>query len=55
MSSNERIKFKNPVIDWVDERLPLFTMMHKEYAAFPTPKNFNYLWNFGASPPSCWR
>src|ERR1700761_3150847 len=23
-------------------------MMQKEYAVFPTPKNFNYLWNFGA-------
>ena len=40
--------FKNPVIRWFDQRLPLFTMMHKEYAAFPTPRNFNYFWNFGA-------
>ena len=48
MSSGERVKFKNPVIDWVDERLPVFTMMQKEYGSFPTPKNFNYLWNFGA-------
>ena len=23
-------------------------MMQKEYAVFPTPKNFNYFWNFGA-------
>ena len=22
--------------------------MQKEYGSFPTPKNFNYLWNFGA-------
>src|SRR5271167_3255642 len=48
MSSSERVDFKNPVINWIDERLPLFSLMHKEYAAFPTPKNFNYLWNFGA-------
>jgi len=48
MASSERVNFKNPVIKWVDERLPLFSLMHKEYAAFPTPKNFNYLWNFGA-------
>jgi len=41
-------KFKNPVIKWVDERLPIPTMLHKEYAQFPTPKNFNYFWNFGA-------
>ena len=40
--------FKNPLIRWVDERLPIFTLLNKEYAVFPTPKNFNYLWNFGA-------
>ena len=39
---------KNPVIRWVDERLPVFTMMNKEYGTFPTPRNFNYFWNFGA-------
>ena len=40
--------FQNPVIRWVDARLPVFTMMQKEYGTFPTPRNFNYLWNFGA-------
>jgi ubiquinol-cytochrome c reductase cytochrome b/c1 subunit len=41
-------KYSNPVIQWIDSRLPIFTMMEKEYAVFPTPKNFNYFWNFGA-------
>ncbi|HUN39542.1 MAG TPA: cytochrome b/b6 [Acetobacteraceae bacterium] len=40
--------FKNPVLQWIDTRLPILTMMQKEYAVFPTPKNFNYFWNFGA-------
>ena len=40
--------FQNPVIRWVDARLPVFTMMQKEYGTFPTPRNFNYFWNFGA-------
>jgi ubiquinol-cytochrome c reductase cytochrome b subunit len=40
--------FKNPVIRWVDQRLPVFTMVYKEYAEYPAPKNFNYFWNFGA-------
>ncbi|MEO1249083.1 MAG: cytochrome b N-terminal domain-containing protein, partial [Pseudomonadota bacterium] len=40
--------FSNPVIQWVDERLPIFTMMQREYGTFPTPRNFNYFWNFGA-------
>lgn len=46
--ASERTKFKNPVIDWIDERLPVFSLMNKEYGQFPTPKNFNYFWNFGA-------
>ncbi len=41
-------EFKNPVINWIDTRMPVFTMMQKEYGSFPTPKNFNYFWNFGA-------
>lgn len=40
-------KFKNPVIQWIDERLPVFTMVTKEYGVFPMPKNANYLWSFG--------
>jgi ubiquinol-cytochrome c reductase cytochrome b subunit len=41
-------EFSNPVINWIDTRLPVFTMIQKEYGEFPTPKNFNYFWNFGA-------
>ncbi|HVY13186.1 MAG TPA: cytochrome b N-terminal domain-containing protein [Alphaproteobacteria bacterium] len=40
--------FGNPVINWIDRRLPIFTLMQKEYGSYPTPRNFNYLWNFGA-------
>lgn len=47
-STNERIAFKNPVIEWVDQRLPVFTLLQREYGAYPTPRNFNYFWNFGA-------
>ncbi len=38
----------NPVLRWVDQRLPVVTMIQKEYGSFPTPRNFNYFWNFGA-------
>ena len=48
MASGNREKFDNPVVEWVDSRLPVFTLMQKEYGVFPTPKNFNYFWNFGA-------
>lgn len=48
MASGSRTPFENPVVEWIDLRLPIFSMMSKEYGVFPTPKNFNYFWNFGA-------
>ncbi len=48
MGSSERATFNNKVVSWIDERLPVFTLMQKEYGVFPTPRNFNYFWNFGA-------
>lgn len=48
MAGGQREKFDNPVVEWVDSRLPVFTLMQKEYGVFPTPRNFNYFWNFGA-------
>jgi ubiquinol-cytochrome c reductase cytochrome b subunit len=47
MASATREKFDNPLIEWVDSRLPIFTMLIKEYRVFPTPRNLNYLWSFG--------
>jgi ubiquinol-cytochrome c reductase cytochrome b/c1 subunit len=48
MAGLHKSDFRNPVVNWIDSRLPIFTLMGKEYGAFPTPKNFNYFWNFGA-------
>jgi len=48
MGNHPREQFDNPVVEWVDSRLPIFTILNKEYGVFPTPKNFNYFWNFGA-------
>lgn len=42
------IDTKNGIVGWIDARLPVFSLLRKEYGEFPTPKNFNYLWNFGA-------
>ena len=41
-------KFDNKTIQWINDRLPIFSMMQNEYGKFPAPKNFNYFWNFGA-------
>ena len=42
------LELKNPTLRWFDERLPIISFMHHETVAYPTPKNFNYFWNFGA-------
>ena len=38
----------NPVVKWIDYRLPIFTFMHHDLVDYPTPKNLNYWWNFGS-------
>ena len=48
MAGLHKSEFTNPLINWIDTRLPVFTMIQKEYGVFPTPRNFNYFWNFGA-------
>ncbi|NNG03473.1 MAG: cytochrome b, partial [Inquilinus sp.] len=48
MAQGQTSQFSNPVIRWIDSRLPIFTMLDREYGQFPTPRNFNYFWNFGA-------
>jgi len=45
MSENQ---FTNPVVKWIDHRLPVFTFMRHETHEYPTPKNLNYFWNFGS-------
>ena len=45
-----KAKFKNPVVKWIDHRLPIFSFMDHELNHYPTPKNLNYfleLWIFG--------
>ena len=41
-------KFENPIVRWIDHRLPIFSFMHHELHEYPTPKNLNYWWNFGS-------
>ena len=41
-------QFKNPVVKWVDHRLPIFSMVNHTLHDYPTPRNLNYFWNFGS-------
>jgi len=39
---------KHPVMQWVDERLPLPRLVYNAVGAgYPVPRNLNYFWNFG--------
>lgn len=52
MAGMHKSEIANPVLNWIDSRLPVITMIQKEYGVFPTPRNFNYFWNFGADRKS---
>lgn len=36
------------IIKWIDDRLPIFTLIGHELRDYPTPRNLNYMWNFGS-------
>ncbi|NFV81276.1 cytochrome b [Magnetospirillum aberrantis] len=38
----------NKVVSWLDQRLPIFSMLHHSGIEYPTPRNLNYWWNFGS-------
>ena len=39
---------KNPLMKWVDEKLPLPRFVYNAVGAgYPVPRNLNYFWNFG--------
>ena len=46
-------KTMNPVMQWIDYRLPIFTLINHELHEYPTPKNLNYWWTFGGILSLC--
>lgn len=48
MSTGTTASFSNPIVKWIDSRLPIFSMLDHEYNKYPMPRNVNYLWAFGA-------
>ncbi|MDZ4776789.1 MAG: cytochrome b N-terminal domain-containing protein [Alphaproteobacteria bacterium] len=39
---------KTGIERWLDQRLPIVRMMHDSFVDYPTPRNLNYFWTFGA-------
>ena len=46
--SSEPKKYNNPILNWIEFRLPIISYFQKEYGEYPMPKNCNYFWSFGA-------
>ena len=40
--------WKNPVVRWIEYRLPIFSFVHHQLVDYPTPRNLSYWWNFGS-------
>ncbi|MGE0596729.1 MAG: cytochrome bc complex cytochrome b subunit [Hyphomonadaceae bacterium] len=38
---------------WLDKRLPIVRLAHDSFVAYPTPRNLNYWWTFGAMLSLC--
>ena len=47
MSGHATYEFKNPVVRWIEARLPIFSTIRGQAVDFPTPRNLNYWWTFG--------
>ncbi len=50
----QEYKPQNPVMQWVDERLPFPRLVYNAVGAgYPVPRNLNYFWNFGVLAGVC--
>ena len=39
---------KSAIGRWFESRLPLGSLVHSSFIAYPVPRNLNYMWTFGA-------
>jgi ubiquinol-cytochrome c reductase cytochrome b/c1 subunit len=47
MSGHPVYQPKNPVMKWIERRLPIGGLVYSSFVAYPTPRNLNYWWTFG--------
>jgi ubiquinol-cytochrome c reductase cytochrome b subunit len=48
MSGHSQYTPKSGFARWLERRLPILGFMHDSFVSYPTPKNLNYMWTFGA-------
>jgi quinol-cytochrome oxidoreductase complex cytochrome b subunit len=53
MSGPSTYEPKTGFTRWLDRRLPIVRLTHDSFVAYPTPRNLNYWWTFGAMLSLC--
>ncbi|QGM92716.1 cytochrome b [Methylocystis rosea] len=48
MEGHSQYTPKSGFARWLERRLPILSFMHGSFVSYPTPKNLNYMWVFGA-------
>src|SRR4051812_28901534 len=48
MSGPSTYQPQNAFLKWFEARLPIGGLVHSSFVVYPTPKNLNYWWTFGA-------
>jgi len=48
MSGHSTYVPKNALARWFEARLPIIGLVHSSFIVYPTPRNLNYMWTFGA-------
>ena len=48
MSGHSQYTPKSDFAKWLERRLPIIGFVYDSFVAYPTPKNLNYMWTFGA-------
>ncbi|MDB5569891.1 MAG: cytochrome b [Hyphomicrobiales bacterium] len=48
MSGHSTYVPSSAIARWFESRLPIIGLMHGSFVSYPTPRNLNYMWTFGA-------
>ncbi|GIK80125.1 MAG: cytochrome b N-terminal domain-containing protein [Pseudorhodoplanes sp.] len=47
MSGHSTYQPQGAFMKWMERRLPIVSLVHSSFVAYPTPRNLNYWWTFG--------
>src|SRR6185437_3236771 len=47
MSGHSTYQPQGAFMKWMERRLPIASLVHSSFIAYPTPRNLNYWWTFG--------